>query len=39
VQQLVQETEQLEADTLEARKEQNTDSDTERNMLDQEQAS
>jgi len=39
VQQLVQETEQLEADTLEARKEQNTDSDTKRNTLDQEQAS
>lgn len=39
MQQLVQETEQLEADTLEASKEQNKDSDTKRNTLDQEQAS
>ncbi|HAG99370.1 MAG TPA: hypothetical protein DCL75_11070, partial [Ktedonobacter sp.] len=39
VQQLVQETEQLEADTLEARKEQNMDSETKSNPLDQEQAS
>ena len=39
VQQLVQETEQLEADTLETRKEQNTASATKSNTLDQEQAS